>query len=96
MCSMVYLSPNWCYSEKILRGKGREERVFQLLSLLLAALVGYGAARFASRLAGGLAFAAAAGFGALGQAGLLDRLNMLHFNSPLALVSYQFSISFAM
>ena len=83
-------------SRLCLRGKGREERVFQLLSLLLAALVGYGAARFASRLAGGLAFAAAAGFGALGQAGLLDRLNMLHFNSPLALVSYQFSISFAM
>lgn len=50
------------FRKKFLRGKGREERVFQLLSLLLAALVGYGAARFASRLAGGLAFAAAAGF----------------------------------
>ena len=50
--------------------------------LLLAGLIRHRAARLAGALAGGLALAAAAGLGALAQAGLLDGLNVLHPYSP--------------
>ena len=54
-----------------------------LFRLLLAALVGHGAARFACALAGGLAFATAAMGQRLFQGGRRNRLNVFHMYPSL-------------
>ena len=59
-----------------------------LLILVLALLVGDAAAGLASRLAGGLAFAAAAVLGALAQIAGLDGLNMLHGRFLLMIILF--------
>jgi hypothetical protein len=64
---------------------------FQVLELLLAALISHRARSFAGRLAGSLAFAATAGQRSFGQRSIIDCLNVFShsiFPSPVHHICY--------